>query len=192
MPELSAINFFPEEWTNKVRCPICRSRYVEIQRFDAQPDQIHCPNCGVSFQIETKGNHIKFLETPINFYEGMKNRWVTRNEVEEAVKNNRIRNQNSKLQDSVIKPINAKPNQARAEAVRRARSLVQLKNNEVAIRAALMSSSNLSAAEIEEIIKDAFSVYETQQKQQTKRVLIYSLVFIVLLIVFFVVMNALF
>lgn len=127
MPELSAINFFPEEWTNKVRCPICHSRYVEIQRFNAQPDQIHCPNCGVSFQIETKGNHIKFLETPINFYEGMKNRWVTRNEVEEAVKNNRNRNQDGKLQERAAKPVNAKPNPARAEAVRRARSLVELR-----------------------------------------------------------------
>ena len=50
----------------------------------------------------------------------------------------------------------------------RARSLVQLKNNEDAIRAALKSSSSLSASEIEEIIKDAFSVYETQQKQQNQ------------------------
>ena len=122
----------------------------------------------------------------------MKNRWVTRNEVEEAVKNNNIRNQDSKLQDKAAKPVNAKPNPTRAEAVRRARSLVQLKNNEDAIRAALKSSSNLSADEIEEIIKDAFSVYETQQKLQTKRVMIYSLAIILILIVFFVVMNALF
>jgi transcription elongation factor Elf1 len=189
MPELSAIDVFPKEWANKVRCPICRSRVVEFHRSDIQPDKVHCSNCGVSFQIEKKGNHIKFLETPINFYEEMKNRWVTRNEVEEALQKISFHKPDKSPAMTAI-PVNAKSNPTRAEAVRRARSLVQLKNSENAIRAALESSAKLSANEIDEIIKDAFNVYAAQQKQRNKRILIISLSIIIFLIVFFIVLNA--
>lgn len=191
MPELTAIDVFPKEWGNKVRCPICHSRAVEIQRSGVFPDKIHCPNCGVSFQIEQKGNHIKLLELPMNFSAEMKNRWVTRMEVEEALKISGFQKSAGKSQGVYTKKDNSKSNLTRAEAVRRARSLVQLKNDRNAIRDVLYGFPDLSEGEIDEIIQDAFNVYAAQQKQRNRKTIIFSLVVILLLVVFFIVLNAL-
>ena len=189
MPEYSAIENIPEDWSRKIRCPICCNKFINIERFENKPDYAHCPNCGISFQIEKKGQHILFMEFPINFLENMKGRWLSQIDIEDALQRNGNQVHITTSQINTSKPMTKKPNLVRAEAVRRARSLVELKNSPDTIRAALKDTVKLSAADIEEIIKDAFSVYDELQKQRNKKIMVYSVFIVVFMIVFFVFLN---
>ncbi len=191
MSEYSAIENLPEDWSRRIRCPICSSNIIQIQRFDNRPDLVHCPDCGIRFQIEKKGQHILFVETPINFLENMRNRWLSRNDIEEAVKKIGSENKNKNLSKKPSKPVITKSNPVRAEAVRRARTLVQLKNSPEAVRTALKGSLKLRDIDIEEIILDAFNVYEEQQKQRNRMIIKYSVYVGVFLILFFIVLYLL-
>jgi hypothetical protein len=143
----------------------------------------------VSVSRLKKGKTHQFLETPINYFEGMKNCRGTREVIEVTLQKYKIETQGRNTQFTASSSDHSKPNPMKAEAVRRARSLVQLKNSPETIRTALMSSVKLSVSEIEEIIKDAFSVYEDQQKQRNQRILIYSVAIMVFLILFFIVLS---
>jgi hypothetical protein len=119
----------------------------------------------------------------------MKNRWLSRDEIEEALKKTGARVHDVTVEKRASKPVIIKSNPVRAEAVRRARSLVQLKNPPDAVRSALKGTLRLSEMDIEEIIKDAFNVYEEHQKQRNLQIIKYSIIIVVLMILFFIILS---
>jgi uncharacterized UBP type Zn finger protein len=192
MSTFTAMQHFPDEWTRKARCPICQSGFLQIRRKNPKPNQIFCPNCGISFEIEKGGEHILLMEMPLNFPEQLAHQWVTRAQIQAILREN----QKSSPQLTIPASSGGKnvpaANPLRADAVRRARSLVEMGNPPDVIRKALAESLNLTEFAIEEILNDAVAVNKNKQNQKRKKALIWLaataacllLGFIVLWIVF--------
>ncbi len=185
MSSLSAIEVISDEWSRKARCPVCKGGFLQIQKSDLTSEQMHCPHCQVSYFIEKAGEHIFFTNFPLSFPEGLKNRWVSRHEISSELAKNPPQKKKASLNIPTANPL-------RAEAVRRARTLVELGNNKNDIRKALAASMQLTEFAINEIITDAFRVHQMKQKQKTKKFILYAsvigigliLVLILLLILF--------
>lgn len=163
----SAIETFPDEWSRKARCPICKGVFLQIYHYPHTADQMHCPQCEVVFNIEKKGEHLFFTKYPSHFPNTIKDRWVTRQEISENI---------AKSITSGVSAANHIPtaNPLRAEAVRRARNLVQLGNAKEDVRKALAASMQLTEFAINEIIADAFNVYQNKQQKQFKTTVIFT------------------
>ncbi|PKO14765.1 MAG: hypothetical protein CVU39_13625 [Chloroflexi bacterium HGW-Chloroflexi-10] len=192
MSTFTAMQHFPDEWTRKARCPICQSGFLQIRRKNPKPNQIFCPNCGISFEIEKGGEHILLMEMPLNFPEQLAHQWVTRAQIQAILRENQKSSPQLTIPaSSGVKNVPA-ANPLRADAVRRARSLVEMGNPPDVIRKALAESLNLTEFAIEEILNDAVAVNKNKQNQKRKKALIWLaataacllLGFIVLWIVF--------
>ncbi len=167
----SAIETFPDEWSRKVRCPICKGGFLQIFHNGYQPDEIYCPQCQVSFTVEKSGELLYFLKCPSYFPDTLKDRWVTRYEISEGL---------ARSADCKLTPADTIPtaNPLRAEAVRRARNLVRLGNSEDDVRKALVASMQLTESAINEILTDAFNVYQNNQQRRSKTTLIFTAIII--------------
>ncbi|MAT41694.1 MAG: hypothetical protein CL609_05080 [Anaerolineaceae bacterium] len=163
----SAIETFPDEWSRKARCPICKGIFLQIFHFPNSPDQMHCPQCEVVFTIEQKGEHLFFVKCPNHFPDSLKDRWVTRYEISEKIAKSVNNGPSAAVNIPTANPL-------RAEAVRRARNLVQLGNSKENVRKALAASMQLTEFAIEEILTDAFNVYQIKQKKQFKTTAIFT------------------
>jgi len=171
MSQYVSINRFPDTWGMNARCPVCKSRTMKVIHFDSAADQLHCQICGVSFEVEEKGEHIFFTQTPLDLEAQLKHHWVTRQQLANELGN---RNQTLTSQPNALEKVNNQPkgNPVRAEAVRRARKLVELGNSPEVIRSALSESMRLTDHAIEEIISDAVNVHKMKQKERNKKYLI--------------------
>ncbi len=159
------IHHFPEEWSRRARCPVCKHGSMVINHNESLADHMHCLYCGVSFEVEEKGEHLFFIDTPINMEDELKNRWVTRQQLQKALENKRIEATQHQVEFSPIKNT-PKANPLRADAVKRARTLVELGNSADVIRQSLSDSLNLTDFAIEEIITDAFNVHKMKLKKR--------------------------
>lgn len=168
MSQYVSINRFPDTWGLNARCPVCKSRTMKVIHFDSAADQLHCQVCGVSFEVEEKGEHIFFTQTPFDLESQLKHHWVTRQQLAIELGN---RNQMLNSQPISLEKVNNQPkgNPIRAEAVRRARKLVELGNSPEVIRSALSESMRLTDHAIEEIISDAVNVHKMKQKERNKK-----------------------
>ncbi len=163
----SAIETFPDEWSRKARCPICKGVFLQIYHNRNSPDQMHCPQCEVVFIIEQKGEHLFFTKCPSHFPDSIKDRWVTRHEISEKIAKAISSGTSAAVNIPTANPL-------RAEAVRRARNLVQLGNSKDDVRKALAASMQLTEFAINEIIADAFNVYQNKQQRQFKNTAIFT------------------
>jgi ribosomal protein S27E len=190
MSHYVAINRFPDTWGINARCPVCKSRTMQVIHFDSAADQLQCPVCGVSFEVEEKGEHIFFTQTPMDLETQLKHHWVSRQELALELGN---RFQKSPGPQIPLEKENNKPkgNPVRAEAVRRARKLVELGNSPEVVRNALSESMNLTDHAIEEIISDAVNVHKMKQKDRNKKywviaagaiVMVFLIIFVVVLV----------
>lgn len=156
---------------------------MQIVHFDLAADQMHCLYCGVSFEIEEKGEHLFFIDTPLNLESELKNRWVTRSQLRKAVENKKFETaQNSNGLE--VKTNGTRANPLRAEAVKKARMLVELGNSPEVIRYSLSETMKLTDFAIEEIITDAFSVHKLKFKKRFNKILIASVVVLAILVGF--------
>jgi len=186
MSQYVSINRFPDTWGVNARCPVCKSRTMKVIHFDSAADQLHCQVCGVSFEVEEKGEHIYFTQTPMDLEVQLKHHWVTRQQLANELGNRTqmFPNQSMPLEKVKNEP---KGNPVRAEAVRRARKLVELGNSPDVIRAALSESMRLTDHAIEEIISDAVNVYKMKQKERNKKYWVIAIEAIIIVILTIVV-----
>jgi hypothetical protein len=178
----SAIETFPEEWSRKARCPICKGAFLQIYHSPYTPDQLHCPHCEVVFNVEKEGEYFLFTKYPSHFPDSIKKCWVTRREISETL----AKFQREGAEPAII--VIPSPNPLRAEAVRRARNLVELGNSKEDVRKALAESMKLTEFAMDEIVADALNVHQIKQKKQTKTTLIFTAIItvgILLLVILF-------
>ena len=172
MSQYTAIKKFPEAWGLNARCPLCKCRTMQIMHFESAADQLYCPFCKVSFEVEEKGEHIFITKSPPEFAEKINHQWVSRQQLAFVLEKKEAKTSN--LQNSFVeKPAATKANPVRAEAVRRARKLVELGNSPDVIRKSLAISLNLTDFAIEEIITDAINVYKMKQRAKNKKYFIF-------------------
>lgn len=169
-----SLRHFPEEWGKKARCPICKHGTMQIMRFDDAADQLHCLYCGVSFEVEEKGEHLFFIDTPLNLENELKHRWVTRSQLIKVMGNNK---DEANRKENGLEPRSngSLANPLRADAVKRARTLVELGNSPEMIRQSLSESLKLTDFAIEEIITDALNVHKIKLKKRFRKILLSSI-----------------
>ena len=67
MSQYLSINSFPDTWGVNARCPVCKSRTMKCNSLSIlQLTSCIAKYCGVSFEVEEKGEHIFFTQTPID------------------------------------------------------------------------------------------------------------------------------
>jgi hypothetical protein len=54
----------PYEWGEKARCPACSAPDLEVQRQSSGPDQLRCTACGLRFELELGGPHLRVMRWP--------------------------------------------------------------------------------------------------------------------------------
>lgn len=188
MTQFLSIRRFPDTWGINARCPVCKNRTMNVIHIDSAADQLHCQICGVSFEVEEKGEHIFFVQTPIDLEMQLKHHWVTRQQLA-SVLQNRNNSVNTFQTPFINEDTQPKGNPVRAEAVRKARKLVELGNSQESIRRALKESMHLTDPAIDEIITDAVNVYKLKQKNQTKKYLFLAAMTLIILIATFIVIG---
>jgi len=182
MSQYTAIKKFPDAWGLNARCPLCKCRTMQIVHFETAADQLYCPYCNVSFEVEEKGEHIFFTETPPELAEKINHQWVSRQQLA-LVLEKKEEKKNIPLNSFVTKPATIKANPIRAEAVRRARKLVELGNSPDVIRKSLAESLRLTDFAIEEIITDAINVHKMKRRAKNKKYFVFFAVSVVILII---------
>lgn len=195
MSQYTAIQKFPEAWGLNARCPLCKCRTMQIMHYESAADQLYCPYCNVSFEVEEKGEHIFFTEAPPELAEKINHQWVSRQQLALVLekKLDNIEEIKSIQSNSFIaKPAVSKANPVRAEAVRRARKLVELGNSPDVIRISLAESLRLTDFAIEEIITDAVNVYKMKRRAKNKKYFIFFAVAAIVLIISFIVLSLVF
>lgn len=175
----TAMDTFPEEWSRKARCPICKGGFLQIKHQNHTSDQMHCPKCQISFYIEKSGEQLFFTDTPEDFPVNITNRWVTRREISEQLAKSTPKVRSAALNIPTANPL-------RAEAVRRARTLVELGNSREDVHRALAASMQLTEFAINEIITDAFRVNQIKQKKRSKNTLVFTSIIIAGIILLFI------
>lgn len=181
MSAFTSLQHFPDEWGKRARCPVCQHASMQIMRFDSGPDQMCCQYCGISFQIEEKGQHLFFVDTPLNLENELRHRWVTRNQLSGAIENKKIE---AASQQSALMPLPAKSpaNPLRANAVKKARTLMELGNSAAVIRQSLTDTMNLTDFAIEEIVSDAIGVHKMKMRKRFQKISAISAVVMALII----------
>jgi hypothetical protein len=188
MPQYTSIRRFPDEWGKNARCPVCKNNTMLVTRFAAAADQFRCPICCVSFEVEEKGEHIFFTETPAELALELSRQWVSRQQLAEVLEKRRFFTDTRQF-SLPIKPAQPKGNPARAEAVRRARKLVELGNSPAVIHKSLSESMRLADFAIEEIITDAVNVHKMKRREKNKKYFIFFGIAVVFLIAVFGVLS---
>jgi hypothetical protein len=84
-PENSRM-YIPDDWALKVRCPVCGGAPLKIFRQDGKPDQMSCERCRCAFELEESSNRIWFKSLAPVLVAVLSERWLTVNEVGEAVR----------------------------------------------------------------------------------------------------------
>ncbi|MBE0685351.1 MAG: hypothetical protein IH585_05065 [Anaerolineaceae bacterium] len=143
-----------------------------------------CPVCGVKFKSAPSSDHLMFVETPINFPNNLVGLWLSRAQIGKALHDYRMMsNQNGVDRQETRKTVNIPTaNPLRAQAVRKARSLILEGKSAEYVQKQLSEEMQLSQYAIEEIIQDALAVRKAKQKQKFQKV-VYSLFVLFLIVV---------
>jgi hypothetical protein len=67
----------PESWAQIGACPICNSRGLTVKHTTGQPDQMCCPQCQASFELEVDGPNIRLMVLPTSFAAFLQPAWQT-------------------------------------------------------------------------------------------------------------------
>ncbi len=65
----------PETWAQIAACPICSTRGLTVAQTPGQPDQLHCPECQVSFEMEIDGPNIRLMVLPTKHIDLLHSAW---------------------------------------------------------------------------------------------------------------------
>jgi Zn-finger nucleic acid-binding protein len=166
------------------RCPICQTEFLQVQETEMNERFMICPVCGVKFKSAPSSDHLMFVETPINFPNNLVGLWLSRAQIGKALHDYRMMsNQNGVDRQEPRKTVNIPPaNPLRAQAVRKARSLILDGKSPDFVHKQLSEEMQLSKYAIEEIIQDALAVRKANQKQKLQKV-VYSLFVLFLIVV---------
>ncbi len=191
----------PESWAQIGACPICNARGLSIVHSSGHPDQLSCPTCHVSFELETDGPNIRLMVLPPSYAAFLQPAWQSWMSVFEI--NHQIKS-GSELHPKDHPALTPEPEErvvqnpvtyttplsesapsmfdeflpvdplSQEEVITRAIGLAELGNNNTEIRATLQRFSATP-----EQIDQALGVIKSQKKQKksnTPRTVIYVLI----------------
>lgn len=195
----------PESWAQIGACPICNARGLSVVHSTGHPDQLSCPNCHVSFELETDGPNIRLMVLPPSYAAFLQPAWQSWMSVFEINHQIKSGTELHPVEHPALNPIpeekvvqnpvtyttplsESAPSMfdeflpvdplTQEEVVTRAIGLAELGNNNTEIRATLQRFSATP-----EQIEQALNVVRSQRKQKksnTPRTVIYVLIAILL------------
>lgn len=179
------------EINKKSRCPVCQTEFLQVQETEMNEKFMICPVCGVKFKSAPNSDHLMFVETPINFPNNLVGLWLSRAQIGKALHDYRmLSNQNGVDRRERRKTVDiTTANPLRAQAVRKARSLIFEGKSPEYVQKQLSEEMNLSKYALDEIIQDALAVRKADQKQKLQKV-VYSLfgLFLIVVVAYIVLM----
>ncbi|HEY5156378.1 MAG TPA: hypothetical protein VII93_00240 [Anaerolineales bacterium] len=79
----------PNDWSQKVTCPLCAVFKMQVVDPPNGPDQLRCDSCGISFELELGGDLIHVIEWPDGstaLQEDVAGRWISVEELRTLVR----------------------------------------------------------------------------------------------------------
>ena len=79
----------PNDWSQKVTCPLCAVFKMQVVHPPHGPDQLRCDSCGISFELELGGDLIHVMEWPDGsaaLQEDVAGRWISVEELRTLVR----------------------------------------------------------------------------------------------------------
>ena len=169
MPNPRPRSILPESWAAKTRCPICGAGSLQVKHLPAAPDPMVCRICQSAFEVEEHGEHLRFTQLAQPLAEILVNRWVTMDEVKEAI--TRARSVVEKSQPagwSGDVPVSEPPpgrTLTDDEVLAKAKALLRLGNSPDQVAITLAHNLHITP----EQIQAARSALVTQDEQRTRR-----------------------
>ena len=194
----------PDEWANHARCPICEQLPMRVEHGSNVPDQMTCPRCGASFELEQGGSRILMTAMPQALHATMAGKWVTLAEVRSEVA--RLLQQHvheapapeatAPAPRSALTPANAPTVQPAppkppvpqkvedpklAQYKTSAKELYSLGNTVDQIRVILERTSRLKPEEINEVLVDVTALEKSKKSKQNQRMILIVVISLVIL-----------
>ena len=78
----------PDTWAMQAQCPLCDHKPMQAAHSPNAPDEMVCPQCGLSFEIEHGGSRIRLKDLPAQLRplrDFLSDQWMTMKEVSELI-----------------------------------------------------------------------------------------------------------
>ena len=78
----------PDTWAMQTQCPLCDHKPMQAAHSPNAPDEMVCPQCGLSFEIEHGGSRIRLKDLPAQLRplrDFLSDQWMTMKEVSELI-----------------------------------------------------------------------------------------------------------
>lgn len=178
------------EIDKNARCPICQTEFLQVQQTELNEKLMICPVCGVKFKSAPSSDHLMFIETPINFPNNLVGLWLSRAQIGKALHDYRMMsNQNGVDHQVPRKTVNIPTaNPLRAQAVRKARTLIFEGKSPEYVQKQLSDEMQLSQYAIEEIIQDGLAVRKANRKQKMQKVIYFLFALFLIVVIAYIVL----
>jgi hypothetical protein len=198
----------PDEWANHARCPICEQMPMRVEHGPNVPDQMACPRCGASFELEQGGSRILMTAMPQALHATMAGKWVTLDEVRNEVARLLQQHQQdtpapqagaeattpaarSPLSPPISPNVQAEPpkpptpqqeqDDRLAQYKASAKELYSLGNSVEQIRIVLQRTSRLKPEDINEVLVEVSALEKARRSKQNRRMILILVLSLLLL-----------
>ena len=178
----------PDTWAMQAQCPLCNHKPMQAAHAPNAPDEMVCPQCGLSFEIEHGGSRVRLKDLPPQLRplrDTLSDQWLTMKEVSGLIERKPSPPlPRSAAAPSVSAPANVQPAApaSTAEAASpgepisneelsdRARKLIALGNSPSKVRS-IFAEANFPAEQIEAVMKEIEAVDRRQRQSASRGVL---------------------
>ncbi len=169
----------PEEWAQKARCPVCRTKPMQLARSPKTKDRLACSRCGTVFEIEEGGTRLLLIRVP-SLLAQLQGKWLSVAEIQAIVQKiaqERVPHRVGETTGdgsaaSPAQPLTrdtSEPPKEESEALKRAKKLYELGNSLEQIQIALERNKNLSPEEIQLAVEEIQKLEEQKRAYQKRR-----------------------
>lgn len=191
----------PDTWAMQAQCPLCDHKPMQAAHSPNAPDEMVCPQCDLSFEIEHGGSRIRLKDLPAQLRplrDFLSDQWMTMKEVSGLIERKlTFPPQPSAAASAVSAPANVQPitppltAEAASPSVAlsneelsdRARKLIALGNSPSKVRS-IFEEGKFPSEQIETVMKEIEAVDRRQRQSASRSVWMISSVAGLALLVF--------
>ncbi|MGQ0604158.1 MAG: hypothetical protein ACT4QE_20950, partial [Anaerolineales bacterium] len=205
MPHARAM--IPESWATKGSCPLCAHNPLR-HRPALEADQLACPRCGVAFEVEDGGPHVRLMVLPSAVSGGPDGEWRTPKAARAWVRGvfqagppaethaepqpqESPEQSESQPQVESQSKIQSTPAEVPPELLARARQLLELGHPPPQIQSVLERSGEWTREQVQAVMEELLRLYAERRAKQRRTLAIAVSAIIGLTLIFAVVIALL-